>query len=91
MSALDTIVLSPIEGALDAVGLMRGPTAPLMRAVVGAGIGAGISYGLRPEISFRADGSPRPWVVTDSGAPDATLIPHWMPSFAGAVFLGILI
>ena len=91
MSVLDTIVIAPIESGLDALGLMRGPTAPLMRAVIGGGIGAAISYGLRPQISFRADGSPRPWSITDPDAPDATLIPHWAPAAAGAVFLGILI
>lgn len=89
-SAIDSVILDPVENALDAVGLMQGPFAPVKRTVVGGAIGAGIVFGLQPALAFNEDGSLRPWSLTSS-EPDATPVPWWLMVAFPAFVLGILI
>lgn len=91
MSVVDDLVLTPLESVMDSLGLMRGSTAPLKRAIVGAGVGAGIVYGIKPAIMFDDNGEPRPWAVTNPDAANATMVPFWMGIAAPAVFLSVFI
>jgi hypothetical protein len=83
LSALDNAILEPAENFFDSIGCMQGPSAPLKRAAIGAGLGYAIAYGLKPNFAFK-NGEARPWKVTASGddAADAT----WFPAWAIAVF-----
>ena len=58
---VDDVILAPVEDALDSVGLMQGPAAPLLRTAVGLAIGGGVVFGLQPSLFFNSDGSLRPW------------------------------
>lgn len=90
---LDKVVLAPLEDALDAVGLMQGDAAPLKRAAVGAAIGAGIAYGLKPAFAFDATGNPKPFyfAATDAEKANSTFFPDWAIVALPAFVLGVLI
>ena len=91
MSALDDLLISPFESAFDAVGMMRGSTAPLKRSIVGMAVGAGATYALKPAVSFLPSGAPRPWVALKPNDPNATMVPWWMPGIATGFVFGVLI
>ena len=83
-----------LEGALDSVGLMRGPSAPISRAFVGAGITAAALYYFKPLAFFDPQtGQPRPWQVTTKGETSVmpTNTPWWMVSLGVGMFLGLFI
>jgi len=89
-SVIDDVVMDPIENALDAVGLMQGPLAPAKRTVVGAALGAAVTFAWKPEIAFNQDGTLRPWSAM-SEEPNATPMPWWMFVAFPALVLGVLI
>lgn len=87
---VDDVLLDPIEGILDSVGLMEGELAPIKRFVVGGAIGAGIVFGAKPSLAFTADGQLRPWSVLSDDA-NATPVPWWFMVGLPAVVLGVFI
>jgi len=87
---VDDVILAPVEDALDAVGLMQGSAAPLMRTALGLAIGGGVVFGLQPSLFFNSDGSLRPWSMM-SNDPNATPVPWWVGVAFPAVVLGVLI
>lgn len=87
---VDDVLLNPIESVLDSVGLMEGQLAPLKRATVGAVIGAGLVFVIKPKLAFTTDGNLRPWAAV-SDDPTATTIPWWAMVAVPVVILGILI
>lgn len=89
-SAVDSIIMDPIESALDSVGLMQGTAAPVKRAVVGVGIGAAITFGAQPSIAFDDEGNVRPWAMM-SDDENATQLPWWMIVGFPAFVLSVLI
>ena len=59
---------------------------PAGRAFVFGAAGGSVAYFVRPAFSFNADGTPRPWILTNSGDANATLFPYW----AWVVLPGVL-
>lgn len=92
MSVLDNAILDPAENFFDAIGCMQGPSAPLKRAAIGAGLGYALAYGLKPGFAF-TNGEARPWKVTATGdeAADATWFPAWAIAVLPAFVFGAMI
>ena len=90
MSQLDDLIISPFESMFDSLGMMRGSTAPLKRTLFGFGLGAGVTYALKPAVSFTGQ-NPRPWVALKPDDPNATMVPWWMPGVATGFVFGVLI
>ena len=91
MASLDDMILDPLENAFDAVGAMQGEFAPLKRAAIGAAIGAGIAYGLKPAFAFdQTSGEPLPFAL-GSDAANSTYFPYWaiigLPAFVFSVLI----
>lgn len=84
-------IFSGAEDVFDALGLMSGSAAPARRLVFGAILGGGITYLVKPTVSFRQDGMPRPWVLSSPDAPDKTAMPWWMPAVAASLAFGFLV
>lgn len=55
METIDDMILEPIEGVFDSVGMMQGDMAPVKRAAVGAAIGYAFAYGVQPKFAFMPD------------------------------------
>lgn len=89
-SALDAVVIDPFESVLDSMGLMEGQLAPAKRTLLGASLGAGLVFLVKPSIAFDGEGMLRPWSMT-SDAPNATSVPWWMFAAGPAFILGVLI
>lgn len=94
MDGFNQAVIDPIENIFDSVGLM-GPSeaAPLYRAAVGAGLGYGIAFGLKPSFAFNDDGSAKPFAATASVADQAgaTWFPAWAIVAIPALFFSVLV
>lgn len=54
-----------------------GAHTPLGRAALFGGAGGAFAYVVRPSLSFKANGAPRSWIVTNGNDPEATLFPWW--------------
>ena len=80
--------LAPIESVFASLPL--GST-PMGRVLLCGVIGGAIAYAVRPSFSFRADGTPRNWILTNRDDPEATLFPYWafvaLPAIIGGVFI----
>jgi hypothetical protein len=71
-----------IQDKFAALGL----TSPVSRGVVGASLGYVVVEAIRPGISYKEDGSHRPWIVTDPKAKDGTSVPWFIyPAVSGAL------
>lgn len=81
-------VITPIEGILLQI---PGAATPLGRVAVFGGAGAAFAYWVRPSVSFDESGQPKPWIVTDSKNPNATLFPYWAWFVVPATLFGVLI
>jgi len=75
------------ERFFDSIGLMRGDFAPVGRAAVGALVGTGIMWALRPGFAFDKDGHAKPWGKGANG----TSIPWYTLPAALAIFCGVFI
>lgn len=89
--SMDDKLLAPIEDAMDSLGLMEGEYAPVKRALVGAGIGAAVVFGLKPALFWTKDGHLRPWGLTHPDDPDRTPFPWFLALAVPATILGVLI
>ncbi len=82
------------DAAMDAlestVARLPGGASPEVRALWGAGIGAALVYGLKPDFMFTKTGATKPWSVTHPGA-GSTPFPAWMGVVLPAFILGVLI
>lgn len=89
--SLEGKILEPVEDLMDKFGLMQGEYAPVKRALVGAGLGAAVVFGLKPSLFWTKDGHLAPWRVTNPKDPDATPFPWYLAVALPAVVLGVLI
>jgi len=64
---------------------------PIGRMAIAGGIGAGISLGLKPSVSYFPSGEPRPFILFESTNPEATIWPWWAWIALPAVTFGILL
>ncbi len=80
--------LTPIESVMLKLPMCN---TPLGRAAVFGTLGGGIAYGVRPSMSFKADGTPKEWILVSPSDPDATLFPWWAYIAVPAVIAGIFI
>jgi hypothetical protein len=87
MASVTDAVIDPIEGVFDRLGMMQGEAAPLKRGAVGAVLGYGIAYGIKPGFAFDAKGDPKPF-GTKKGE---TLFPAWAIVITPAIIFGVLI
>ncbi len=87
MEGVDT-QLTSLESMLLAV---PGGSTPFGRIAIFGGLGTAVAYFVRPGMSFNEDGSPRPWIVTDSQNPQATLFPYWAYTVVPAALFGIFV
>lgn len=77
MTAVDEIILGPIESVTGMLGLRT----PGMRAIaVGAAVG-GVLMLTKPTLMF-TDGEARPWGIIDGSAKNGTPITWWVASIA---------
>jgi len=91
MEVVDDVILDPLESAMDSMGMMQGPMAPLKRAAFGTAIGAAVVWGVRPSAVFKKDGKTfRPFALT-SGDKDATWTPWWLVAAAPGILLGVFV
>ena len=88
MDADATNITAPVE---NLVMMIPGTRTPVGRAAIFGGLGAITAFGIKPSFSFKPDGTPRPWIVTNSGDKEATLFPYWayilVPGFIFSVLL----
>jgi len=91
MSSLTDAIYEPLENLFDSVGMMQGEAAPLMRAGVGAALGYGVAYGLKPGFAFDENGNAKVWKLTNPDSSDSTWVPAWMVVAFPAVLFGVLI
>lgn len=83
-------VITTLENVFDSVGLMRGPTAPLLRAAASFAFVAMVQAAIRPRVMYTDDGSARPWAYA-SGSQDATALPWWLLPAGAAVFCSVFV
>jgi len=88
MSDIDSAVVTPIETLL---ARLPAGTHPVGRMVWAGGLGGAVAYTVRPSVSFAADGSPRPWILTDSENPEAAVFPWWGFIALPAVIFGVFV
>jgi hypothetical protein len=60
--------LSDVEQAFYHLGMMEGLSGMAKRFALGAVIGAGIVWALKPNVMFDPQGNPRPFAHTTTGA-----------------------
>jgi len=82
-------IITPIENALNSIGLMQGPLSPALRAGFGFGVGYVLMEAVRPGFAYDGNNK-RPWAYS-SNTPEATAVPWWMPPAAIGVFLSVFI
>lgn len=80
--------LTPVESMLVNVPLCN---TPLGRAAVFGSLGAGVAYFVRPSMSFKADGTPKEWILLAPSDPEATLLPWWAYIVTPAVLFGVFV
>lgn len=88
MTDIDKALISPIERVLASNPITAVPAG---RAAAGMVLGGAIAFGLKPSVSFNPDGSTRPWVLTDSRAPNPTLLPYWAWVLVPGVVFGLFL
>jgi hypothetical protein len=88
MSAVDRAIITPLEQALSYV---PGAQYPAVRLAMGFAAGSLFAYKVRPSVSYDSAGNPRPWIVTDSSNPEATIFPYWAWGVLPAVFFGVFV
>ena len=71
------------ERPFDALGMMQGPYAPLLRFGFGFGLGTLVIYAIRPSFAFDASGEPLPVGIAK--------FPWWGVSLAVAATFSLLI
>ncbi len=82
-------LLTPAEKAASYLPLGSHPAG---RAAWGAGVGAALTFGLKPTFMFNADGTPRPWILMNqNNTANPTMFPWWAGILAPAVLLGMFI
>ena len=81
-------VTAPIENLLLRI---PGAATPVGRASIFSVAGGAFAYYVRPEMSFRKDGSAKPWILTNSSDPEATLFPYWAYAIVPGFVFGVLI
>jgi hypothetical protein len=92
-SVLDKVIVEPLETVFDSVGMMQGDSAPLKRAAVGAALGYGINYFLKPSFAYDARGQPKQFYFTadDKEKSNSTYFPYWAVVALPAIIFGVLI
>ncbi len=88
MTTVDSAIITPIENLL--VQLPMGGS-PMGRMMIGATLGGGVAYYLRPLVSFDEAGNPKPFILFDSDNPQAAVFPWWGFIVLPAVALGMFI
>jgi len=88
MTDLDRAVITPIETLLSQLPFGG---SPMGRMFLAGGAGGAFAYYVRPSVSFNKDGSPRPWILTDSSNPDAAVFPWWAFIALPAVTFGMFV
>lgn len=88
MSDIDRAIMTPVEGALS---VLPGAAYPAGRAAYGAALGAGLTFGLKPDFMFDKDGQPRKWIVFDPQDPNATIFPWWAGIAVPSILLSVFI
>lgn len=80
-----------VESFYDAIGMMRGPNAPMYRALFNFTVVGGILYATKPAFAFEPNGQARPWKALDPNNKSATSLPWFMLPFGAAVIGGVFI
>lgn len=88
MSAVDKVVIAPVEKILGAIPLGE---YPMGRAAWGGILGGTFAFVVRPSVSFHEDGTPREWIMLDSKNPEASIMPWWAWIVLPASFLGVFV
>lgn len=81
-------VLAPVESLVMAI---PGTATPLGRAAIFGGAGVAYAMAMKPLMSFKPDGTVRPWIVMDANNPEAAVFPYWAWGVVPAVLFGVLI
>jgi len=81
--------LSPWEVPLDNWGLLRGPVAPIKRAILGGCLVTLALFWIQPDIFFTPEGELRPWRKLRNNE-TSTEIPWQILPLAGAFIAGVL-
>lgn len=88
MEAPAANVVTPVE---QIVGMLPFGGSPYGRVMLGLAAGTAVAYYVRPAMSFDKAGKPRPWIITDSMNPEATVFPYWAYPLIPAILLGVLL
>lgn len=86
-----TELIDSVEGLFDSLGLMTGEYAIPKRALMGTLAGGLLVTYIQPALMFDENGNPRPWILFGDDSGEATYIPWWFASIAGAFAFGVLI
>ena len=71
--------------------MVPGGATPIGRAAIFGAAGGAFAYFVRPSASFKPDGTPKEWILTNQNDPDATLFPYWAYVIVPGVIFGVLI
>lgn len=88
---MEPVVDSQISTLESLLLNVPGCATPIGRVVVLGGAGAAVAYYVRPSVSFHADGSPRPFIVTHPHDPESTLFPWWAYAVVPSLLFGVFI
>ena len=81
MSALDDVILGPIEAGFELVGMNTAP----MRGVASAAITFGVLHYTKPTLMYTESGEMRSYSMSD---PSGTAVPAW--AAAGIVGVAVM-
>lgn len=86
MSEVERAIITPLE---NLIAKLPFGTEPLGRGLYGAGLGAALVFGFKPDFMFTKDGKEKQWIVFDpKGAKGTTTIFPW---WAGVALPGIIL
>ena len=81
MSALDDVILAPIEGAFEMAGLNSAAS----RGIAAGAITFGVLHYMKPNLMYQRDGTMRSYSMSDE---TGTALPVW--AAAGLVGVGVM-
>lgn len=81
-------VLAPIESI---VGSLPMCSTPFGRALVFGGAGTAFAFAVKPSVSFKEDGSVKPFILFAPDDLDASVFPYWAWGVVPAVIFGIFL
>lgn len=84
-------IMGAIESGYDSIGLMRGPQAPMKRALFTGGVIGSLVYIAKPSAMFDSNGEQRPWSLLEPENPNSTTFPFYLVPVVGGFLGGFLI